>query len=237
MIALIPARGGSKGLPGKNIISFCGKPLISYTIEAALSAHSIDKVIVTTDDPEIAKVAKEYGAEVPFLRPKELAEDHSRAIDVYRYMAQRLKKDFKLPLNAFAVLLPTAPFRKASHIDAACKIFHKKNADSVISVSLFEPPIQWALQTTNLGTITPFLSKEKMKNRQEEDSFFCPNGAIYIFSTQYIMKHESYYGKNTYPYMMSNEESLDIDTPLDLKWGEFLMKQCALQGENKNEVR
>lgn len=234
MIALIPARGGSKGLPGKNIIPFGGKPLIAHTIEAALTAKAIDRVIVSTDDPEIAETAKKYGAEVPFVRPAELAEDQSRAVDVYRHAITQLRSDTEEDsLNEFVVLLPTAPFRTASHIDEAVNLFYMKKAESVISVTLFEPPIRWVLEERSNGTIQPLFPDLTMKNRQEEEHSFCPNGAIYVFSVPYIMTHDSYYGKRTYPYMMSPELSLDIDTELDLRWGEFLIEQSICNGADR----
>lgn len=231
MIALIPARGGSKGLPGKNIIPFGGKPLIAHTIEAALSAKTVDRVIVSTDDQEIADVAKKYGAEVPFLRPRELAGDQSRAIDVYRHTIEQLcRNDGADPIDEFVVLLPTAPFRNALHIDEAVELFYEKKAESVISVTLFEPPVRWALKGMPNGMIKPLFSDLLMKNRQEEEHSFCPNGAIYIFSVPYIMTHDSYYGERTYPYVMPLELSLDIDTELDLQRGEFLLARSISDG-------
>jgi len=231
MIALIPARGGSKGLPGKNIISFDGKPLIAHTIEAALSAKTVDRVIVSTDDRDIADVALKYGAEVPFLRPSELAGDDSRAIDVYRYVINRLNDGSREVINECVILLPTAPFRDSSHIDEAIDIFHTRKAESVISVTEFDPPVRWALQENPHGTISPLFPDLLMKNRQEEEHFFCPNGAIYVFSVPYLMEHDSYYGERTYPYPMPAECSLDIDTEFDLRWGEFLLNQSLSGGD------
>ena len=124
MIALIPARGGSKGLPGKNIKSLCGKPLIAYTIQAALNASGINQVVVTTDSEEIAEISRQYGAEVPFLRPKELAEDTSSAVDVYLHAIDFLQKKTGKEIQKFMVLLPTAPLREAKDIERFLHYIH-----------------------------------------------------------------------------------------------------------------
>ena len=143
MLALIPARGGSKGLPGKNIRPLNGKPLIAYAIEAALGAKEIDRVIVSTDSDEIAAVSKEYGAEVPFMRPSDLARDDSLAIDNYIYTIDRLCRESGSPIENLAVLLPTAPLRNSMDIDGAIKLFREKSADSVVSYYPASHPVQW----------------------------------------------------------------------------------------------
>ena len=126
MLAIIPARGGSKGLPGKNIKNLCGKPLISYTINAALSATCIDKVIVSTDDESIAQIAVDNGAEVPFIRPSEIATDTASAVDVYLHAIDFMNTKKDREIKKFIVLLPTVPFRTAKHIDEAYNLFNTK---------------------------------------------------------------------------------------------------------------
>lgn len=126
MIAIIPARGGSKGLPGKNIKFLNGKPLIAYTIEAALKAKHVHRVIISTDDLEIADTAKKYGAEVPFMRPEYLATDDALAIDVYKYTLSRLSETEGTIITDFMVLQPTSPLRTATDIDKAITIFKEK---------------------------------------------------------------------------------------------------------------
>lgn len=133
MIAIIPARGGSKGLPGKNIKEMCGKPLIAYTIEVALKSKSIDHVILSTDDEEIATVAKKYGAEVPFMRPAELASDTAMAVDNYIYTIGRLEKEWNTKIDSFVVLQPTSPLRIAEDVDGAVELFNTRKADSVVT--------------------------------------------------------------------------------------------------------
>jgi len=143
MIAIIPARGGSKGLPGKNIRLLNGMPLICHTVKAALSASSISRVIVSTDDDDISSAAKECGAEVPFSRPGELAGDNSMVMDAYLYTVDRLAKESDDKVDAFVALLPTAPLRLAEDIDNAIDIFNKNKADSVISITESEVPVEW----------------------------------------------------------------------------------------------
>lgn len=143
MIAIIPARGGSKGLPGKNIKEMCGKPLIAYTIEVALKSKSIDHVILSTDDEEIATVAKKYGAEVPFMRPAELASDTAMAVDNYIYTIGRLEKEWNTKIDSFVVLQPTSPLRIAEDIDGAVELFNARNADSVVTYVKEAHPIFW----------------------------------------------------------------------------------------------
>src|SRR5699024_5514424 len=140
MIAIIPARGGSKGLPGKNIRLLNGKPLISYTIIEALNSEKISRVIVSTDDTQIAEIAIQYGAEVPFLRPDYLSTDTSKAIDNYTYTIERLNDEGVnlAPINNFVVLQPTSPLRTRNDIDKAINLFYEKKADSVISVNKSE---------------------------------------------------------------------------------------------------
>jgi len=133
MIALIPARGGSKGLPGKNTRLFLNIPLIAHTIQSAKSAKNITHVVVSTDDPEIYRISLEYGALDTFLRPKDLALDDSKAIDNYLYTLPRLQNEFGIDVSDFTVLQPTSPLRTKDDIDSAIDLFYKKSADSVIS--------------------------------------------------------------------------------------------------------
>jgi len=137
MIAIIPARGGSKGVPKKNIRMLGGKPLIHWTIEAAMKASCIDRVVLSTDDYEIAEACKATGIEIPFMRPKELAQDDSLAIDNYIYTMDRLIKEGRYNADEFTVLLPTVPFRNAYDIDASINIFYKKNATTVFKLLRF----------------------------------------------------------------------------------------------------
>jgi N-acylneuraminate cytidylyltransferase/CMP-N,N'-diacetyllegionaminic acid synthase len=223
MIAIIPARGGSKGLPGKNIMDLCGKPMIAYTIEAALESKYIENVIVSTDCKEIEDVAKKFGAKSHFLRPKELALDNSKAIDNYIYTVDRLNNDFDYSIDNFVVLQPTSPFRKASDIDSAIEIFKEKSADSVVSYTKEQHPIEWHKHLTEEGKFENIFD-ERLLNRQEYKPSYFPNGAIYVFNYE-LIKHNLYYSDNSYAYIMPRHRSVDIDTLEDFQYAEFLMRQ------------
>jgi len=226
MIANIPARGGSKGLPGKNIKLLNGIPLIGHSIQTALKAKSISRVIVSTDDPEIAKRAQEYGAEVPFIRPKNLAEDNSMVMDAYIYTIDRLVNESKEEIESFVALLPTAPLRLSEDIDNAVSIFINNNADSVISVTEAPVPIEWYKKIDKNNLLSNYLPEpDAVSNRQELTQAFVPNGAIYVFHTEKLRETRQYYMSRTYPYIMPRERSADIDDPLDFKWAEFLMQR------------
>ena len=224
MLAIIPARGGSKGLPKKNIRLFDGLPLICHTIKTALASKSIKKVIVSTDDDEIASVAKDCGAEVPFMRPANLASDNSMVMDTYFYVVDKLVEMTSKPVEKFVALLPTVPLRLSEDIDKAVKIFDSKNADSVISVVKSPVPIDWYRKISENGILKNYLPDfNAVKNRQELEQTYVPNGAIYVFRTDVLRSVRKYYTDNTYPYIMPSERSADIDDMLDFKWAEYLL--------------
>lgn len=226
MLAIIPARGGSTGVLGKNINQLCGKPLIVYTIEAAVTARSVERIILSTDDPEIAKIADKYDIDIPFMRPSHLAEDDSLAIDNYIYTMNRLNTENSTQHEEFVVLHPTSPFRTAVDIDNANKLFHEKKADSVISVCESLHPPMWAKKIDPSGMLKEYFQiKIGNKNRQEIEKAYMPNGAIYILKLSLLKSLYSYYSDNTYAFIMPPERSVDIDTPLDFEFAEFLMRK------------
>ena len=222
MIAIIPARGGSKGLPGKNVKLLNGKPLIAYTIEAALKSEKINRVIVSTDDEEIARISIQYGAEVPFLRPDFLATDTAMAVDNYIYTIERLSAESGEVIDEFVVLQPTSPLRIVEDIDNAIEIFHSKDADSVISTQE-QHPVSWHKYINEDGTFEDILSPN-INNRQALRISYYPNGAIYVFRFK-IIKERKYYTDRSYAYVMPRERSVDIDYLMDFKYAEFLLSQ------------
>lgn len=223
MLAIIPARGGSKGLPGKNIKPLAGKPLIYWTIDAALKAKCISRVILSTDDDEIAKICEPTGIEIPFMRPKELAQDNSLAIDNYIYTVQRLIDNNNHDIQEFAVFLPTTPFRTESDIDLAIDIFYNNHADSVISCTQLAHPVDWILHVDEKSKILHTkMMDAPILNRQETPVPYIPNGAIYIFNFNILKMKYSYYTKNSYVYIMPPEKSIDIDTLFDFNLAEFI---------------
>jgi CMP-N,N'-diacetyllegionaminic acid synthase len=226
VIAIIPARGGSKGLPGKNIRSLAGLPLICHSIKVALAANSISRVVVSTDDSEIATIAKDCGAEVPFIRPKNLAVDNSMVMDAYFHMIDKITEETSQPVESFVALLPTVPLRLPEDIDEAVNIFNVNKADSVISVTEAPVPVQWYRKITSEGILRDYLPEfNAVKNRQELEQTYIPNGAIYIFRTEVLRATRQYYTDMTYPYIMPRERSADIDELIDFEWAEFCLNR------------
>lgn len=223
MIAIIPARGGSKGLPGKNIKLLNNKPLIAYTIEAALNSKKISRVIVSTDDSTIAKVAKDYGAEVPFLRPDFLATDTALALDNYIYTINRLNEKEENKIKEFVVLQPTSPLRTTLDIENAIHLFEEKNAESVISYTENIHPLHWNKKINKDLTFSDIFDA-KLANRQDFETTYLPNGAIYVFKFE-LIKSGKYYSKKSFAYIMQRTNSVDIDTIEDFEYAEFLLNK------------
>ena len=223
MIAIIPARGGSKGLPGKNVRPLNGKPLIAYAIEEALKAKHIDRVIISTDDEEIAKVAVQYGAELPFMRPAELASDTAQAIDNYIYTIGRLGEESKERIDAFVVLQPTSPLRIAEDIDGAVDLFLEKNADSVISYTPEAHPVSWHKYLDEEGRFVNIFD-DNIQNRQANRVSYYPNGAVYVFRSS-IIRERKYYTEKSYAYVMPRIRSVDIDFIEDFEYAEYLLNR------------
>ncbi len=223
MIAIIPARGGSKGLPGKNIRPLNGKPLIAYAIETALNTRQIDRVIVSTDDENIAKVALIYGAEIPFMRPKFLASDTAQAIDNYIYTIDRLEKEGNEKIEAFVVLQPTSPLRITEDVDGAINMFLQKEADSVISYSPESHPVKWHKYLSEDGRFENIFD-DNIANRQDNRPSYYPNGAVYVFRTSMI-RERKYYTDKSYGYIMPRTRSVDIDFLEDFEYAEFLLSR------------
>ena len=222
MIAIIPARKGSKGLPGKNIKDLIGKPMIAYSIEEALKSKYITEVVISTDCKEIEEVAVKYGAKSPFLRPEHLATDNAKAVDNYIYVINRMNKEFGYDVKDFVVLQPTSPLRKVEDIDGSIELFKGKNADSVISYTEEHHPIEWHKYITDEGKFENIF-EESLINRQEIKKSYFPNGAVFVFDYEFI-KQRKYFSDNSYAYIMPRFRSVDVDTIEDFKYIEFLMK-------------
>jgi CMP-N-acetylneuraminic acid synthetase len=214
-IALITARGGSKGLPRKNILPLNGIPLIGWTIKAALDVTQIDRVFVSTEDSEIAKVSQELGAEV-IPRPLELASDTASSEVVIEHAIEYLTKE-SISFDTFILLQPTSPLRTADHINSAITIYDDKNANVVLSV--FEPshtPIKAYIETGK-GEITGLFSPEApYSRRQDLPKAFQPNGAIYVFNVNKFLEEKKFPKERVFPFVMTEQESADIDTQEDL---------------------
>lgn len=223
--AIIPARGGSKGLPRKNILKLAGKPMIAWTIEAALNSKYISDVIVSTDDEEIAEISRKYGAQIPFMRPKELATDDSIAIDTYLYTVEKLNLEYNKNIEEFVVLQPTSPLRKSVHINEAIQLFYNKEADSVLSFYENPHPTNWLKLIDENGYLTNYEKKLELKNRQDYQKTYLPNGAILILKYALMKKYRTYYFEKTRPYLMDKNSSIDIDDAFELIVAELLLKK------------
>lgn len=223
MLAIIPARGGSKGLPGKNIRMLGGKPLIHWKIQAALECKSIDRIILSTDSHEIADACSNTGIEIPFMRPENLAEDNSSSIDVYNYTIKRLTEENNFFDDKYVVLLPTVPFVTADDIDNAVTIFEENNADSVISCTRLGFPKEWIFDINMKTNVIMNTNNDiSLLPRQSYKDSFIPNGGIYVLRHSLLSTQKTYYFKNTMAYEMPEERSIDIDTMHDFKLAEFL---------------
>tara|TARA_Y100000588_G_scaffold384108_1_gene474689 strand:+ start:388 stop:1086 length:699 start_codon:yes stop_codon:yes gene_type:complete len=229
MITIIPARGGSKGLPGKNTKLLGGQPLIAHTIAAAKRSKQISRIFVSTDSEEIADVAREHGAEVPYLRPQNLATDTSMVLDAYLHLIDTIENQEGLQILEFTALLPTVPLRTHIDIDAAIKLYREKDADSVISMTN-SVPIGWYKNLAEDGSLVSVIeSSSSMANRQDYDQYLIPTGAIYILQTQKLRDERTYYFKQTYPYIMPKYLSVDIDSLDDFLLAEAILasRPCA----------
>lgn len=223
ILAIIPARGGSKGIPRKNIKELNGKPLIAYAIEEALRSKYIDKVIISTEDEEISKISKKYNAEVPFLRPKELAKDDTPGIDPILHAVKWLH-DKSSDFDYIICLQCTSPFRKVEQIDEALEKLINKEADSIVSVCESEVSPYWMKKMEN-ELMNDFLDDIPFyPRRQDAPQVYRLNGAIYIAKTEMLVKNKNWYTENTLAYVMDRKSSLDIDDMIDFKFAEFLMK-------------
>jgi len=221
MIAIIPARGGSKGLPKKNIKKFGGIPLIAHTIKAAKESSVVSEIILSTDSEEIKIIGEKYGATCPFLRPDYLALDDSLAIENYKYTLNRLEKEYNRKITNFMVLQPTSPLRTSNDINLAHNLFVNKNADSVLSFVEESHPVFWHKYIDDNKQLKTIFA-DSLKNRQGYQKTYYPNGAIFIFNKKIIFQNK-YITDNSYAYLMPRKRSIDIDTIDDFEYAEFIL--------------
>lgn len=220
--ALIAARGGSKGIPRKNIKAIAGKPLICWTIEAALRSSLLNAVVVSTDDLEIAELARQAGAQVPFMRPAELAQDQTPGLDPVLHALDQLPQ-----YDSVLLLQPTSPLRTTDDIDGCLNLVMREKAQSVVSVSETETHPYWTYRLNADQTMVRLLDVAPVARRQDLPAFFSLNGAMYFAEANWLRNSRSFVGAETLAYVMSKEHSVDLDTPLDWKFAELLLKeQC-----------
>lgn len=220
-LAIIPARGGSKRLPRKNVLDLCGKPLIAYSIEVGLQSQYIDKVVVSSDDDEILTLSEKFGANI-IIRPYELASDTSTTFDAIKHTIDNFEK-----YDYVVLLQPTSPLRNEKHIDEAIELLESKNSDAVISICEMDHSPLWSNTLPQDGSMTNFLRDDVLNKRSQDlEKYYRLNGAIYICKTEKLLKEKSFFLKdNIFAYKMDRESSLDIDTKLDFKIAEVLMEE------------
>ena len=222
ILAIIPARSGSKGVPGKNTRPLAGKPLISWTIDAARKCRDIDYICATTDDEEIAKVARNAGASTPFIRPAEYATDTATAVDVILHTLDNLPK-----FDFFIYLQPTSPFRSARHIDEAIALFLLNNSNALVSVTPASKSPYWMYTMDKKSmAISPLLGEwETRPNRQELATVYALNGAIYIANVDWFRRTRSFLTPETVAFEMDSLSSVDIDDEIDFVFASALAER------------
>ena len=222
-LAVIPARGGSKGLPGKNIKELCGKPLIAWSIESGLGSKYIDKLMVTTDSPEIANIAEKYGANVPFLRPSYLASDTATTFDTVKHVI-----DFYDDTFDYIILLePTSPLREEGDIDNMIeKIVDSQNLfDSIISIGESHEHPSIMKKITETGQIMNYCQSLEMKSRrQDNDTAYFPYGVAYIVKTSAFMEEKTFYTQRCNSYKVERYQCYEIDDMYDFLMIESILK-------------
>lgn len=231
VLGIIPARGGSKDIPQKNIRLLGGKPLVVWTIEGAKKSKSLNRLVLSTDSEEIAEIAEKYGAEVPFLRPAELARDDSPTIDVIRHCLEHLKKAENYSPDAVVILQPTTPFRKPEDIDKAIALYFQNNMSTVVSVSKvpghYSP--EWQLVIDDVTGVLTTLKGEnllKLKTRRQllRDTYY-RNGEIYVFNPNNVVRKNSIYGDTVTALITETKVNINIDTDIDFECAEFLLER------------
>jgi N-acylneuraminate cytidylyltransferase len=217
ILGVIPARGGSKGIPRKNLVKIGGKPLIAYTIEAGQSSAYIDRLILSSEDPEIIETAKRLNCEVPFVRPPHLSDDRTSNL------ATVLHAIDAVPGYDFVVLLqPTSPLRAGADIDACIQLCIDKDAPSCVSMTESTKSPQWMYYLESSGKLRPVIDRVVTGQRQDLEKAYVLNGAVYVAGTDWLRKSASFVGEGTEAYVMPAERSIDIDSEFDL----VLMEAC-----------
>jgi CMP-N,N'-diacetyllegionaminic acid synthase len=241
LLGIITARGGSKGIPRKNIKPLAGKPLMAYTIEAAKGSGIFDRIVVSTEDQEIADVAKKYGAEV-LMRPQELAQDTTPTLPVLTHVVTELKNQGYEP-DAVAILQPTSPLRTPEHVREAAQLFKSSKADCVMSVNLVPADYNphWQFTVAPDGTASIYTGESFaniIRRRQELEQTYTRNGALYIFKTELLFKDTpTFYGSTVRAYVMDPSVSVNINTPEEFDLAEKLLLSQSTNNSNVSNGR
>jgi len=231
ILGLIPARGGSKAIPKKNIALLAEKPLLAYTCEAALESQRLTRVLLDTDDQEIAEIGRACSVEVPFMRPRDLAADNTPILPVIQHALAWLHERQNFPADIVVLLQPTSPLRRAEHIDSAVDLLLDSNADTVVSVVTvphnFNPAS--VMRLDEQGYLTPFEGGPMILRRQDKPRVYARNGPAVLVIRRETLEQNTLYGKKTLPYEMDAASSVDIDSLDDLALAEFWLKRGSHQ--------
>jgi len=220
-LAIIPARGGSKRLPRKNVLDLAGKPLIDWSIEAGLKSKYIDTIVVSSDDDEILDISIKFGATI-IKRPEELASDTATTFDAIKHAIENIE------IYDYIVLLqPTSPLRDEKHIDEAIELLETKKADAIVSICEMDHSPLWSNTLPEDNNMSSFLRDEILNKRSQDlEKYYRLNGAIYICKTEKLLEEKSFFLKNNiFAYVMDRESSIDIDEEIDFKMAEFLIEE------------
>ncbi len=221
ILAIIPARSGSKRLQNKNLMNFCDKPLVSYSFIAANKSKYIDSTIISSDSNKIIQIAEEYDVKAPFIRPKKLSEDKTAMFPVIKHAIENIDESFDLVV----LLQPTSPLRTADDIDNALQKFTKHNAKALISVNKVDHPIEWIISQKNnipLGSYAKNFNSDK-RSQDYKDSFIL-NGAIFISRIDELLSKKTFFTEETIIFSMKKSHSIDIDNEDDFRLAEYYMK-------------
>ena len=227
ILGIIPARGGSKSIPLKNIVEVCGIPLIAYSIKSAIGSKLLEDLIISTDSLEIAKVAKKYGGSVPFLRPSEIATDSASSVDVVRHALKFMERSKGVVYDACMLLQPTNPLRSSSQIDQAINLFATTKLDSVVSmvnVGAMHPHRMYGLAEN--GILEPFVKNldNPMLPRQQLPPIYIRSGDIYLTSRDVVLNGADLIGKKSLGLIVKPEDTINIDSETDLVVARSLIK-------------
>ncbi len=224
ILAVIPARGGSKGIPNKNILPLAGKPLIAWTVVAALESGILERVVVSTDSDAIAAVGRQFGAETPFLRPAELSRDDTPTTDSVAHAIHWLAANESYQPDAVMILQPTCPLRSLDDIRQATALFSERQAESVVAVCEAKQHPFWMKQISPEGRLVDCANDWKFTTRRQDlPKLYALNGALYLTRRDLLVEQNTVFPPRTFAYVMPKERSLDIDTPWDLHVADLLL--------------
>lgn len=225
VLGVIPARGGSKGIPRKNLVPLAGKPLLYHTIQAAQGSQRLTRTILSSEDREICSVARSFGVDVPFVRPAGLATDDASSVSVVKHALQWVEDAEGTRYDFICLLQPTCPLRTAGDIDSAIDMLARSDADAVVSLTRVEDPHPVKMMVIDHDLVHPLFPDQwrETVRRQELPPTFYLNGAVYCVRREILVDHDSVWGKRTLPYVMPAERSVNIDSLLDVKLAECLL--------------